>query len=38
MYVQKKTKFWVKALCWLLVGMMLLSVATYAIFAIIALF
>lgn len=38
MYANKKTKFWVRLLCWILVGMMLISVGTYTIFAIISIF
>ena len=34
----KKTKFFTKLICWILVAMMLVSVATYAIYALLSIF
>lgn len=33
-----KTKFFTKLICWVLVGMMVISVATYTIYALLSLF
>lgn len=37
MNTNKKTKLWVRLVCWILVGMMLISVATYLIYTLLGL-
>lgn len=36
--MDKKTKAWVRIVCWILAGMMLVSVATYIIYALVGIF